>query len=315
MTGVAADETARIRAQVMRGLAGNRQPGFHFPGYFLGVRRTAVSEDAVELRVADGPHIRGACASAHTSVVAFLADVATSTAVRLELAPGVRLATVHLQLQFTGVGATGDLLAVAHRHASTVAGGNEYLSGSVTIRCPSGVVCRGSADFMRLAAPPGVTLAPLPWERPAQHIPDLREDELDERERRVLLLADEALAAPAAEPFIARFWAGASLHATSQVPAQRTLSIGPHVTNRVGHVQGGILIGLAEAAARDVTPSSMRLANLSTWFVRPGRGTTLGARAEMVHTGRTMALVRATVAGDDGSPALEAMTQYVARSP
>lgn len=305
-------EAAGIREQVLRGLSANRVPGFHFPGHFLELRRTAIAHDGVAIEVADGAHLRGARGEVSMSVLALLADTALSAAIRLNMDAGVRLATVHLHIQLTGLPASGHLVAQAHPRESGLASGRRYLMGATTISSPRGVICHAAGDFMRLAPPPGVKLSPLPWERPATDpATPLGEDELVEHERSVLASADQALASAGTEPFIERFWTGERAKPAAERAAQRQLAVGPHVTNRVGHVQGGILLGLAAVTARDALPASMRLANVSSWFLRPGQGTRLFAHSQVVHAGRTMALVRTAVTGEDGSVALEAVTQHV----
>jgi len=107
-------EARRIREQVLRGLSANRVPGFHFPGHFIDLRRTATAHDGVAIEVADGAHLRGARGEVATSVLALLADTALSAAIRLNMDAGVRLATVHLHIQLTGLPAAGDLCAQAH---------------------------------------------------------------------------------------------------------------------------------------------------------------------------------------------------------
>ena len=306
------DETRRIREQVLQGLNANRVPGFHFPGHFLDLRRSSIAQDCVSIEMADGGHVRGARGEVAMTVLALLADTAISAAIRLNMSAGVRLATVHLHMQLTGLAASGDLVADAHPRGLVIGSDTSYLMGAATIRGQRGVIGHAAGDFMRLAPPPGVRLAPLPWERdPIDVARSLAEDELVEHERRVLACADRALERPGAETFIERFWTGEALQSSEHGVARRELAVGPHVTNRVGHVQGGILLGLAAVTARNAAPASMRLANVSTWFLRPGQGTKLLAHSHVVHRGRTMVVVRTAVSDEDGAVSLEAMTQHV----
>ena len=306
------DDTRRIRKQVLQGLSANRVPGFHFPGHFLDLRRSAMAQDGVSIEVADGAHVRGARGEIALTVVALLADTAISAAIRLNMNAGVRLATVHLHMQLTGLAASGDLLAEAHPRGMTVGSDTSYLTGAATIRGQRGVIGHAAGDFMRLPPPPGVKLAPLPWERDSTGpVAPLGEVELVEHERAVLARADRALESAGAETFIERFWTGKASMSSGDDAVRRDLTVGPHVTNRVGHVQGGILLGLAAATARDAAPASMRLANVSSWFLRPGLGSKLSARSRVVHLGRAMAVVRTAVSGEDGAVSLEAVTQHV----
>jgi hypothetical protein len=102
-----------IRARVLRGIAGNRIAGLHFPGYFLAIQWQETGGETARLAVADGPHCRDANGEIDVAALAILADTALATTARLKIAAGARLATIHLQIQFTGAPATGDLTAEA----------------------------------------------------------------------------------------------------------------------------------------------------------------------------------------------------------
>src|SRR5687768_16005445 len=91
-----------IRAQVLRGIAGNRTAGLHFPGYFLGIEWGKITGDSARLAIEPGAYCCGANGEVDIAALAILADTALATTARLGLAPGARLATIHLQMQFTG---------------------------------------------------------------------------------------------------------------------------------------------------------------------------------------------------------------------
>lgn len=88
--------------------------------------------------------------------------------------------------------------------------------------------------------------------------------------------------------------------------------IGSHIGNRVGHVQGGILLGLAATNACTAAPVSMMLSNVSAWYISSGRGDKLRIRSCMMHTGRTTAVVRTEIKTVNGERVLEAVSQHVA---
>ncbi len=85
---------AAIRAQVLRGIAGNRVAGLHFPGYFMDMAWPRVASDTVQLALADGPHCRDANGTIDVAALAILADTALATTARTQTAPGARLATL-----------------------------------------------------------------------------------------------------------------------------------------------------------------------------------------------------------------------------
>lgn len=310
-------DRTRIRARVLQGIAANRVPGFHFPGHFLDIRWAMIAEHGAVLEVRDDAHARNAAGSIDRTVLAVLADTAVGTAARLTVAAGARLGTVQLHLQFTDAPAHGDVVAEAAWRGPGAGTGTRTWLGAATLRANGKPVCYATGDFMQLDPPPGLTLAPLPWQRPdAIDAPVVDEDSMTAPERAVLVAADRALARATADaPFIEQFWGGErQVLDEGEDLAQRRLSIGPHLSNRVGHVQGGILLGIAAATACDAAPATMSLANLSACYIRPGRGDALGVRSKVVHAGRTTVVVRTQVACSDGSVALEATTQHAARA-
>ncbi|MCX5820936.1 MAG: PaaI family thioesterase [Deltaproteobacteria bacterium] len=95
--------------------------------------------------------------------------------------------------------------------------------------------------------------------------------------------------------------------------ARATLEDGPHIGNRVGHVQGGILLGLAATTACAAAPAAMMLSNVSAWYISPGRGDKLRIRSRILHTGRTTVVVRTEIKAAGGERVLEAVSHHVAR--
>src|SRR3954463_45089 len=106
------DATA-IRRQVLRGIAGNRTPGLHFPGFFLDTHWQEAAGKVARLSIPDGPHSRDTNGETDVVAIAVLADTALATATRLLIEPGARLATIHMQIQFTGAPAIGEVSADA----------------------------------------------------------------------------------------------------------------------------------------------------------------------------------------------------------
>lgn len=310
-------DAARIRERVLRGIAGNRTAGFHFAGHFLGVQWPVVTPAGAAILLPDGPHVRDAQGSVDRSVLALLADLVVGTAARLGVEAGARLATVHLHLQFTGAPAHGDIEAEAVPRGPAAGAGASSWLGAGTLHAHGRPVCYADGEFHHLRPPPGVTLAPLPWQRDALEAAIADEASLAQPEREVLQLADAALARATPEAaFVEHFWGG---ERDSEPPAEagrarRRLVVGPHIANRVGHVQGGITLGAAMATACDAAPSTMTLSSVSAWYLRPGQGDALRVRAEVLHAGRTTAVVRTQVIGGGDIVALEAVTQHVARA-
>ncbi|HYH42916.1 MAG TPA: acyl-CoA thioesterase domain-containing protein [Burkholderiales bacterium] len=300
-----------IRRRTLAALAGNRAPGFHFPGYFLGLEWPRVAEREVVLTMEAGTHCLDANGSADPAALGVLVDGALATAARLAIEPGARLATVHLKLQYTGHRATGALSAEAMlegfyegdavRHAIT---------RGVLTTSGGEAVCYAGGTFLLLPAPPGVALAPLPWQQAeAAPVEPLTLRELTAAERGVVRAADRALAASdGAHAFIERFF-GVLPKAVTGGAACR-VKIGPQIGNRVGHVQGGILLGLAQATASAAVPGHPAVSTVSAWYISPGQGKSLTVRSKVVHVGRSFAVVRTEVRNADRSLVLEAMSNH-----
>ena len=302
-----------IRARVLCAIAANRIPGMNFPGHFLGIEWREVAGGVARLSIADGPHCRDANGALNITTLGVFADNALATSARSGTPPGSRMGTIHLQLQFVGAPATGDLSAEARLLGRTEGAALQQSLSAATFHANGRCICHANGEFMLLNAPPGVTLAPLPWERkePPRILP-VAVGTLEPHERAILGAYETALAnASPQTSFIQHFWGGVPRR-TAQGASNR-VAIGPHIGNRVGHVQGGILFGLAATNACAAAPETMMLSNASVWYVSPGRGSALSVRSRVLHAGRTIAVVRTEIKTDAGDRVVEAITHHVAR--
>jgi acyl-coenzyme A thioesterase PaaI-like protein len=313
MTKYSNPHAREIRNQVLRGIAGNRTPGLHFPGFFLDLRWHETAGETTRISIADGPHCRDANGEMDVAALAILADTALATATRQLIAPAARLATIHMQIQFTGTPATGEISAEAKLLGFGAGASLHQSMTSGTLHANGTPICHVSGEFVSLDPPPGVTLVPVPRQRAdAPETAALVEHALDARERSILKACDAALAKSSAHTsFIQHFW-GATPGRTANGAAMR-VAIGPHLGNRVGHVQGGISFGIAAACACASVPATMMLSNVSAWYISPGHGKSLGVQSRVVHAGRSIAVVRTEIKTAGGERVLEAVTHHVAR--
>jgi acyl-coenzyme A thioesterase PaaI-like protein len=304
-----------IRARVLQAIARNRAPGLHFAGHFLDIQCREVTRRTACFSIPEGPHCRNANGTVNIGALGILADNVLAAPTRSGESPGARLGTVHLQLQFTGAPLTGDLSA-----ESSMLGRSEGIAmqksfSSATFYAQGIPVAHGSGEFVLLDAPPGVTLAPRPWESKRTGAPQTVPVDigmLEPQELAILKTCEAALAKASREAaFIQHFWGGVPRR-TAQGASSRA-AIGPHIGNRIGHVQGGILFGLAAANGCAAAPPTMMLSNASAWYISPGRGAALLIRSRVVHAGRASAVVRTEIRTDGGERVLEAVTQHVAR--
>ena len=303
-----------IRDRALHAIGANRVPGLHFPGHFLNIRWSELSDDRAHLELDDGPHCRNATGAIDLTALAILIDMALGTAARLQIRPGARLGTVYLQVQFTGVAAKGDVTADAHFLGFSVGTMLQRSLATTTLRAKDQVVCHASGEFVPLDPPAGAILAPLPWQLPrAGPIAPPNESVLTPHECATLRLCEDAISsATPSVSFVQKLWGGAK--APTAVGAGRRIRVGPHLGNRVGHVQGGILLSIAASTACDAAPATMALSSIAAWFVSPGRGKSLVARSRISHLGRSTAVVRTQIKTSDRQLVLEAVTQHIGRA-
>jgi acyl-coenzyme A thioesterase PaaI-like protein len=298
-----------IRDRILRGIALNRAPGFHFAGNFLGVSYDRVDPRDARISLDPGPHCEDANGRVSLGAVAMLADIALATSIRAAIgSDSTRLATVSMHLHFTGAPLAGRL--EARGECEGFIAGAAARQGVARFAMDAGGVrgCFGTGAFMALAPPAGVTMHPVVMQRERITTP-LDEDDLDDAERVIVGHGDAALArADARHAFIDRFWGYEPQRAASG--AEATMATGAHVGNRVGHVQGGILVGFGATTAIAALPAAWRLASATACFVSPGEGKALHARSSVVHRGLDTGVVRTEVSGIHGRRVLELLTTH-----
>jgi acyl-coenzyme A thioesterase PaaI-like protein len=295
----------RIRRRVLRGIALNRQPGFHFPGNFLDVSFDHVARDASRLSVAPGPWCTGADGQIDFGSLAILADLALAACMRAHLGRATRLATVSMHLQFTGAPRAGRLAAEGVFQGFLRGASGKLGMSRVTVDGKAGQVCYGTGTFMALAPPKNMTLHPVPLRsRKSPEPPRLNEGDFEPEEQKILGRADAALASRGV--FIEDFWGIRPRDGIGM------LENGLHVGNRVGHAQGGILLALAAVTAGTALPPHWRLSGISAWYISPGEGKALHAKSEVIHQGRLTAVVRTRITGKGRRRVLEVVTTHCA---
>lgn len=297
-----------IRRRVLTALALNRTPGFHFSGNFLGVQYHDITPQHVAVSLDPGAHCEDADGRTNISVVALLADVAAASVVRANLTPAQRLATVSLHLQFTGAPLAGALTARSEFDAFLDGARGQQGLSRVSLDADGRRALFGSGAFMVLNPPPGVTMHAI---TSADHegVLPLTEHELDGAERALLVRSEAALARSGApHGFLRELW-GMHAHATHS-GAYCRVDNGPHIGNRVGHMQGGLQLGMAASTARAALPDNWLLSAISAWFISPGEGRTLNATSRVVHRGRHTAVVRTVIRGQGRRRVLEAVTTH-----
>ena len=305
-------EAETIRRQVLLALAANRTPGFHYPGHFLGLHWPRVGGNDLEEVMPDSPQCRNVDGSLNLAAFCVLVDTALATASRLKVGGGIRQATVHLHVQFTGAPLRGE--SRAHGRFEGFSSGAATRQSLTSARFSAGgeTVCHASGTFVVLPPPPGVNLAPLPWQRGSGELASpLDRKELKSDERMIMKACESALKrADQEHAFIEHFWEALPLQ--TDAGSRCTVKIGPQHGNRVGHVQGGLLLGLAAITARAAAPQHSQLSAIATWYISPGQGRALKITSRRFHEGRSFAAVRTEIRNADGSRVLEVVSHHAA---
>ena len=295
-----------IRERVLRAIALNREPGFHFTGNFAEVSFEATAAEAARVTLAPGAHVVDHDGQVNLGLVAMLVDMALAASIRAKLHPATRLATVSMALQLTGARLEGELAATGELQGFIGSGDSRQGLARMKLEGAAGTLAFAQGAFMPLEPPPGVASFPLP--RNPRSAPTL--SDLTPEEKKILKHADACLAAGEVD-FIRRLLGYAPRR--TKTGASATMKNGAHVSNRVGHVQGGLLMGLAATTATESLPSRWILSSIHALFVSPGQGTTLRARSRVVHHGMLTAVVRTEVSGPGGRRVLDATTTHARR--
>lgn len=298
-----------VRRRALRALSLNRIPGYHFAGHFLDVRRCRSGTAGVEFELDPGPHCLDPDGTVNLGALAWLADMALAQSARAFLVSSARTATLTLQLQFTGAEARGMLKAEAQ------SSGFSPRTALPEAPCVGRVIAAGeevlrmSGTWVSPPLPESRLLDPLPWERhELVDAPALEPKDLDPLERAVMRRVEQALRAARHGEFLRHLWAPQVRHTLRGTASH--FAIGMHIGNRVGHVQGGLLLNTAVATAIAAVPHHPVLSAVTAWYIGPGQGKALSARSTVLQKGRNIAVVRTEVFATGGKRVLEVISNH-----
>ncbi|MDO9406752.1 MAG: hotdog domain-containing protein [Polaromonas sp.] len=295
-------------ARVLNALYWDRTPGFHFAGHFLRVSCDQLDPDATLMSIDVGAHCLTREGAIDGVSLCIFADLALAIAVRAAVRTECRLATVDIQLQFTGQ-PVGERLSARARFRAFHATAPHLAMSEVDIVSGDALIATGQASFMVLPIPEGRTVAPLRVWQPALAEPTLNPAELTADESAIYRAARRA-AATEKTCFSDAFW-GARAKAGASGATSR-LAVTPQVANRVGHVQGGILLAQAMHTALAAMPPDWATSSISANYLAPGMGSAVLGKATPLHTGRSTAASRVQLRRSDRTPVVEAQTTMVA---
>ena len=285
-------DTDFIRRHVLRSLSSNRAPGMHFAGYFLGFTPQRYQTDGVAFTVPTAPYCANADGVVNRAALLFAADMTLAAANRVFLDPNVRTATLMLRVEFTGAPARGTLEASGRGSGFSPHTALPESVAAGRVVCEGREVMRMSGTWVSPPAPKGVMPRGLPWEggEDGAQWPLLQKRELDAGEKDVVRRVEKAMRVAQNGDLLASLWNPA----VQRVPngARGRLPVGMHVGNRVGHVQGGLLLNAALATAEAAVPEHPILTGASAWYISPGQGKAVTSRATVLQSGRNVAVVR-----------------------
>ena len=302
------DARANHIARVLNALHGDRTPGFHFAGHFLRVSCEQLDPEATLMSMDVGPHGLTREGALDSVSLCIFADLALAIAVRAAVPNPCRLATVDLQLQFTGL-PVGERVSARARFRALHAAAPHLALSEVDIVSGDTLIATGQASFMVLPLPEGRTVAALRAWQPSFAEPLLQPAELTEDERAIYSAALRA-SAPDKAVFADAFW-GIRVRPGASGATSR-LAVTPQVANRVGHVQGGILLGQAMQTALATVPPGWAVSSISANYLAPGMGSAVLGKATPLHTGRSTAASRIRLRRSDRTPVVEAQATMVA---
>jgi acyl-coenzyme A thioesterase PaaI-like protein len=288
-----------ILKEVMQGIALNRVPGYHFTGNFFGTTFDKVDADDTLVNMTPGPHSITVDGGLSLGGIALLADIAMATTIRAGRDPAQRLVTARMHLEFTGAVAASTVVAASRYRGRFASGvGQQHLS-EISISQGNELICYGSGAFLAVPVPPGMpALAPFPLRRTddalsrSLHYVELTDDERKIYDRAEGLLKNHDCKAG---DFVHAFLGFTAEPVSSGARAE--LLNGPHVANRVGHLQGGLQIALAGLTANAAVAGRWKLHSITGTFIRPGISDRFVADSTIVHEGRLTAVIRTRISG------------------
>lgn len=294
-------------AQVLRGLALNREPGWNFPGNFLEISFDEVGWNRSRLSLEPGPHCLDAEGQVDHAAVCVLADIALAASLREQVGVVQRMATVQMSLSFTGAPLQGRLEAEGVGMGQPDSVGSLQLLAALTIRAGGRTACHGTASFLALGNKDALSPMPMLQRGSVPGAADrLHAQDLDDVERRV---HERAVAAATGElGFLSRFWGLVPVKISTG--AVCVMDNGMQVGNRVGHTQGGISLALAAATGCNCAGPGWSLTNVTGWYVAAGRGTSLRCEARTLHRGASIAVIECETRDLQGRLVLRAITTH-----
>lgn len=271
-----------ISDRVLRALALNREGGFHFAGRFLDADFQPI-DGGIRAVLEAGPHCLDSRGEVDLISLCIFFDVALGVSVRATLSHFGRMATTNINLRLNGVPRVGIIRAEAMFQGMISGVEGQFGLSRLELTGDRGAIGSATAQFAVMSGGTVEARSDRATENPR-----LSRAELTDAERIIMARADKALAQGGS--FIEGFW-GVECLPTSD-GATSTVTNGAHVANRVGHLQGGIQLGIAGiTTSAALGPDQWMITSIDGCYLRPGEGSAFRGVAEVRHRGRTTAVV------------------------
>lgn len=287
-------------------IARNRRRRLHLYGHVLELGWHVVRPGTVRATLPVSRRLYGEGGGLAVTPVATLADVAMGMALRSRRAVvGMRFPTVSLDIQHAEAPRSGRVTAVASVFA--LDGGTGLVRCEVT--APGGrPVAVATGTFLCRPLPEGAVAPDLGLRRdvgPRLLTRGPWDAGLAAEERQFVLDLDQALGRQrrAPDPFAA--FLGVETLEAPEGEARLRMPFAATVANIAGHLQGGVVYGLAALAC--ARAGGGRPLSVSVRFVRPGLPPQVEGRARVVHAGREVVAVQGDLVGADGRVVATAM--------
>ncbi|WP_293189562.1 acyl-CoA thioesterase domain-containing protein [Ottowia sp.] len=295
---------------MLQALNANRVPGWQFPAHYLGLAFGRLEGHHAEVVMRAGPHCIDANGAVSLEALGVLADVAMAGAVRSQMGPTARVATVSIRLSLGILPGEGDLHAAAELKLSYPGPAMQMTAASLSVVANGKLCCTGEGTFAVLDSARNSASHPLPKRSTLESIDPLATADLTSEERLVFDRARYADTRSLAEhPFLERFWSAPS--GQGKEWAERRVEGGMHVGNRVGDIQGGVLLGIAARTCSSALPQGWRLIDLSAQYISASPHTGVVIRAKSLRVGRSLACIECEATDDQGRTTLRAQASFM----
>ena len=304
-----------IVKKAQRAIALTRTPGYHFCGNFFDFVYDQASPQHSVVHIDPEPQNTDRDQSVHLVLLAILADMGLATGIRFGLDNRTRLATVSLSLQLTGARPTGRVEAVTNTQGHLQGAKGSQGVSLTHIKSDDTLIAVGYGAFMILPVPNGASLPAVPWvEKKAPADPPLDLQTLTDDEKWILSRVKTSIehCQQTGDDFAMHFL---NFHPYPQERgAYCEVLNGPHVANRVGHVQGGVILALGMVAANAALGDEWMLSGVSATYISPGEGEAIHAQSKIIHQGRMTAVVQTSIYNKTGRQALEVLSTHARRA-